>query len=233
MRRQRPETMFTLDAVVPWGRSCEEYERMFALSARDLKGRILGCADGPAAFNAEATARGTQVVSVDPLYRWSRQEIAARVEAARTAILDETRRHEDTFRWDRLPSLDALIRERGGAMDRFLADYEVGRQRQRYVQAGLPDLPFPDDAFDLALCSHFLFLYSDRLGREFHESALIELCRLAPDVRVFPLLALDGTISPFVEPLAAFSRDRGWRVTFERVPYEFQRGGHTMMRIRT
>jgi hypothetical protein len=45
---------FTLDQVVPWGRSFDEYRRMFALSDDDLGLRILGCADGPASFNGEA-----------------------------------------------------------------------------------------------------------------------------------------------------------------------------------
>jgi hypothetical protein len=47
--------MFTLERVVPWGRSFDEYRRMFVLSSDDLRLRILGCADGPASFNAEAT----------------------------------------------------------------------------------------------------------------------------------------------------------------------------------
>jgi hypothetical protein len=33
--------MFTLDEVVPWGRSLEEYRRMFALSDTDLQRRIV------------------------------------------------------------------------------------------------------------------------------------------------------------------------------------------------
>ena len=37
-----------LNEVIPWGRSFEEYRRMFALSDADLAGRILGCGDGPA-----------------------------------------------------------------------------------------------------------------------------------------------------------------------------------------
>jgi hypothetical protein len=172
------------------------------------------------------------VVSVDPLYRWSAADIAARIDATRETVLGETRRCADDFRWERIASVEALWDERRTAMDAFLADYESGRQRQRYVDAALPDLPFPDDAFDLALCSHFLFLYSEHLGLEFHESALIELCRLAPDVRVFPLLAVGGKPSPLVEPVGRFCRDRGWQVLFERVPYEFQKGGHTMMKIR-
>lgn len=161
---------------------------MFALSASDLRGRILGCADGPAAFNAVATRRGTRVVSVDPLYGSPADGIAARIDATRGSVIDQLRQHRADFCWDRIGSVDALWDERRGAMETFLGDYEADRHRQRYVEAALPDLPFPDDAFDLALCSHFLFLYSDHLGLEFHESALIELCRLASDVRIFPLL---------------------------------------------
>ena len=46
-----------LSEVIPWGRSFEEYRLMFALSEADLAGVILGCGDGPASFNTEATTR--------------------------------------------------------------------------------------------------------------------------------------------------------------------------------
>jgi len=59
---------FRYENVVPWGRSYEEYLRMFDLRPDDLKRCILGCADGPASFNSELTRRGGGVVSVDPLY---------------------------------------------------------------------------------------------------------------------------------------------------------------------
>jgi hypothetical protein len=81
---------------------------MFALSARDLRGRVLGCADGPAAFNAVATGRGVQVVSVDPLYRWSAAEIAGRIDATRELVLEQTRQHATDFRWERIDSVEAL-----------------------------------------------------------------------------------------------------------------------------
>jgi hypothetical protein len=61
--------MFMLDQVIPWGRSFDEYRRMFAFEDADLGSQILGCADGPASFNAEATRRGAFVVSCDPIYR--------------------------------------------------------------------------------------------------------------------------------------------------------------------
>ena len=62
---------FTLSGVVPWGRTFDEYRAMFALSDDDLAKRILGCGDGPAAFNAVATEKGYQVASADPLYQFS------------------------------------------------------------------------------------------------------------------------------------------------------------------
>ena len=34
-----------LSEVIPWGRSFEEYRRVFALTDEDLAGRILGCGD--------------------------------------------------------------------------------------------------------------------------------------------------------------------------------------------
>ncbi|MDX1815834.1 MAG: SAM-dependent methyltransferase, partial [Thermodesulfobacteriota bacterium] len=53
---------FTLNKVVPWGRSFNEYTAMFALSETDLGKRILGCADGPASFNCILTKRGGRVL---------------------------------------------------------------------------------------------------------------------------------------------------------------------------
>lgn len=40
-----------LDKVVPFGRSLDEYIKMFHLSSEDLPQRILGVGDGPASFN--------------------------------------------------------------------------------------------------------------------------------------------------------------------------------------
>ena len=36
---------FTYETIVPWGRSFDEYRRMFDLSADDLNARILGCGE--------------------------------------------------------------------------------------------------------------------------------------------------------------------------------------------
>jgi hypothetical protein len=117
------------------------------------------------------------------------------------------------------------------AMQEFLDDYGPGKAQGRYVDAELPTLPFADTTFDLALCSHFLFLYASQLDESFHRSAIREMCRIAAEVRIFPLLALGGGQSPYVAGTVGELRDSGFDVTIETVPYEFRRGGNRMMRI--
>jgi hypothetical protein len=206
---------------------------MFALSDEDLTRRILGCGDGPASFNAEATRLGSTVISCDPIYRWEAADIRERVTTTRDEILEQTRRNAGEFVWDSIRSVDQLGRIRMAAMDAFLDDFSDGKAQGRYVDNELPTLPFADRSFDLALCSHFLFLYSDQLGEAFHHQSLRELCRLAGDVRIFPVLALGGRRSPFIDDVMTRLRDEGHEVALEQVPYEFQRGANHMMRIRS
>ena len=223
--------MFALDEVVPWGRSFDEYRRMFALTHDDLGLRVLGCADGPASFNAEATRRGARVVSADPLYRWSRDQIADRIAVTSEDVLEQTRRNSGEFVWDDIRSVEELGRIRRQAMSVFLDDYDAGSRERRYVEAALPSLPFPDRSFDLALCSHFLFLYSEQLGPAFHRAAALELSRVARDVRVFPLLALGGRPSPHLGAVTQCLEEAGASVAVQPVPYEFQRGANRMLRV--
>jgi hypothetical protein len=66
----------------------------------------------------------------------------------------------------------------------------------------------------------------------FHQAALREMCRVALEVRVFPLLALGGERSSYVESSVLDLLKTGHDVSIETVPYEFQRGGNQMMRVR-
>jgi hypothetical protein len=223
--------MFTLDQVVPWGRSFDEYRWMFALADDDLTSSILGCGDGPASFNAEATRGGVRVVSCDPLYEFTAEQIRQRIEATREAVLEETRRNQEKFVWNDIRDVDELARVRTEAMEKFLADFEAGHAAGRYVNAALPELPFSTRQFDLAIVSHLLFLYSEQLSESFHIQAVRELCRVAHEVRVFPLLTLAGERSPHVTPIRLDLERLGIATQIEAVPYEFQRGGNQMLRI--
>jgi hypothetical protein len=116
-------------------------------------------------------------------------------------------------------------------MEAFLGDYDLGKLQGRYVDAELPSIAFPDKSFGVALCSHFLFLYTEHLSEAFHRSAILELCRVAREVRIFPLLALDGRTSRYVASIVNDLSD-SYEVVLQTVPYEFQRGGNQMMRVR-
>ena len=223
---------FSLETVVPWGRSFDEYRRMFSLADADLQKRILGCADGPASFNVELTETDGTVISADPLYRCSADEIRQRIEDTWQELIEQTRNSMEEFVWsDRLPDVDALARCRLATMERFLGDYDVGRKEGRYVAAELPDLPFAADSFDIAVCSHFLFLYSGQLSSQFHLDSIRSLIRVAEEVRIFPLLELGAIPSRHVESVMMSLGEDGYRVVTETVDYEFQRGGNKMMRI--
>ena len=223
---------FKYQEAVPWGRSFDEYRSMFALADENLGGKILGCADGPASFNAEMFARGRRVVSCDPLYQFSAEQIRQRIEATYESVIAQTRRNQEQFVWDVISSPDELGRVRMSAMTKFLGDYERGKEDGRYIPAQLPDLPFAAQSFDLALCSHFLFLYSDSLSLAFHQQAMDEMCRVAREVRIFPLLNYNAEPSPYVEPILEYVRAAGRVAAIEKAPYEFQRGGNRMLRIR-
>jgi SAM-dependent methyltransferase len=222
---------FTLSQVVPWGRDFEEYRGMFALSDEDLATRILGCGDGPASFNAEATKMGYQVVSVDPIYQFSGPEIDSWIKQVAPTIAEQTRRNSEEFSWSHFRSVDDLVAARMSAMSRFLVDYSQEDSDARYVAASLPELPFPDKAFDLALCSHFLFLYSEQFDATFHVRSMIELARTASEVRIFPLLELGSRPSRHLDAVVDAIRSEGLVVARVRVPYEFQKGGNEMLRI--
>jgi len=86
-------------------------------------------------------------------------------------------------------------------MKLFIADFEEGKAQKRYLAAELPHLPFENNTFDLCLCAHFLFLYSVHLSLGFHIEAITEMLRVSNEVRIFPLLALDGNKSAYITSL--------------------------------
>lgn len=224
---------FTLEKVVPWGRSFDEYVAMFALSGADFKRQILGCGDGPASFNARLTRKGGQVLSVDPLYRFSTEDIRKRIGETYADVMEQTRKNKHEFKWTHIKSVDELGRMRMAAMNEFLTDYEMGAQQGRYVDGELPDLPFTDNQFDLAVCSHLLFLYSEQLSFDFHFASVLDLCRVANEVRIFPLLELGAKPSRHLQPITDGLAGEGYTVTIVTVDYEFQRGGNQMLQIRS
>ncbi len=205
---------------------------MFSLTDDDLKRKILGCGDGPASFNAEMYALGHRVISFDPVYAFSRAEIEQRVHEMYHKIVEQVGKSREDYVWTRFRDEYDLADHRLTCMRRFFEDYDAGLAEGRYQLESLPTLSFGDGQFDIALSSHLLFLYSEQLSLEFHLESILEMCRVAHDVRIFPLLDLKCRTSAYLEPVRTRLMELGYSADVTPVDYEFQKGGNTMLWIR-
>ncbi len=222
---------YTLQSIVPWGRTLDEYRAMFLLSKEELRQKILGCADGPASFNVEVRDLGGDVISIDPTYAFTTEQIAKRIEEVADEVISQVAKNKEGFVWKNIKDVDELYATRMGAMRAFLDDYQEGKERGYYQFQLLPKLSFEDRRFDLALCSHFLFLYSEHLDYEFHLKSILEMLRVAREVRIFPILTLKNEKSPYVERIIVELEELGYNAHIVKSEYEFQKGADEMLKI--
>lgn len=219
--------MIEFENIVPWGRSYTEYVSMFNLTPNYLSKKVLGCGDGPAAFNAVATAFGSKVTSFDPIYNLSHKEIEKRINETFGEVINQTKANLDKFNWEQYGSLEGLGKIRMKSMKQFLNDYETGKKEGRYIAGSLPEVPFKDKTFDLVLSSHFLLLYSNKLDLEFHLAAITEMLRVGNEIRIFPVVDLDAFTSPHLNAIM----EKFPNSSLVKVNYEFQKGGNQMLVI--
>ena len=144
---------FTLDKVVPWGRSYTEYVNMFDLSEADLQGRILGCGDGPAGFNSVLTQRGGDIVSIDPIYAFDAAQVKNRVTETYDAVMAQMRNNQSDYVWSVISSVEELGCIRMSAMETFLSDFEPGSVKAATWRESYPPCP-SRAARSTSLCRH-------------------------------------------------------------------------------
>ncbi len=222
-----------LENIVPWGRNLEEYQKMFLLSASNLKSKILGCGDGPSSFNQELSLKGVKHISVDPIYQFSKEEIQQRIEDTSIIVSEQLRLNKEDFIWDDINDVEELVQMRLNTMNNFLQDFDKGKEESRYIYEELPKLSFKKNSFDLVLSSHFLFLYSDNFDLEFHKKSILQMCEISKDeVRIFPIVDLNNQKSKHLEPIIKILNDRGYETKIIKTNYEFQKGASEMLKIK-
>jgi SAM-dependent methyltransferase len=214
-----------------WGYSLQDYREMFALKDQDLQGVILDCYSGPASFNAELTTQGGRVVSVDPLFALLPGDMKKDVEKTFAAMFSNMKVHQERFLWDKISSLEEYAKIHRKNIQKFLDDYPQGFQVKRYQFYSLPHLPFSHFHFDIALCSHTLFSYAPDPSLDFHVEAIANLCDVAKEVRIFPLLDSLGVIPDLVAPITKVLSERNFGFEIHAVPYPLQKSGNAMLRI--
>jgi SAM-dependent methyltransferase len=210
-------------------RSLAEYRAMFALTDEDLTRSILDCPGGAASFTAEVNGAGGRVTACDPIYARPARVITDLSHEDLRRARGYIRRNPDEFVWRFFDGPEVYRASRSRSVEMFLAD--LADRPGRYVAAAIPTLPFADRAFDLALSSHLLFSYADRLDRAFHLDGIRELTRVATEVRVFPLVPMGFTANPDLPSMVAELNSTGFRATVHTVGYELQRGATRMLRV--
>jgi hypothetical protein len=212
-------------------RSFEEYAAFFGLDADRLPDRVLDCGGGASSFVAGACARGVDAIAADPVYVHDEQSLLEAGMAGATGGANLITAHQDRFTYAWYGSAERRSTMRATAAAIFREHRH--QHPERYVAASLPALPFTDQAFALALCSHLLFTWADRFDERWHLDSLVELCRVAAEVRVFPL-ALQGSGEP-IRFLPGLRRrlhaEFGITSQITDVAYEFQIGAHHMLTL--
>ena len=180
-------------------------------------------------INAEMARRGGSVISCDPLYAFSGGEIEARFLETNRELIEKLRRNPDGYDWNYFAGSEAVSRARIEALSIFLADFEDGKAQGRYLPDALPRLPFASGAFDLALCSFLFFLRPERHSIPFHVDGLAELSRVAREVRVFPVLQLDGRVPDYAKEIYESLRAKRISVSFVSVPPTLHKGADRVL----
>lgn len=155
--------------------------------------------------------------------------IRGRISETYETVMTQMRRNQTDYVWNDISSVEEIGHIRISAMTIFLMDFDAGKRAGRYIAGELPSLPFDNNNFDIALSSHFLFLYSTHFSAEFHLRAIQEMLRVAHEVRVFPLLTLDGKPSPHLDFVTGRLSNYGFDISIRNVSYEFQQGGNKML----
>jgi len=223
-----------IDRIAFIGRTLDEYVRIFDLDSSLLKkGPVLDCPAGAASFTAEARRSGAEVVACDILYDLSPGDLIEKGERDIRLIYDKVGEVSHLYVWDYYKDRDALMALRMKSLTLFAEDFRDGYKKGRYIKASLPHLPFADNTFPLVISGHFLFLYGDMLDFDFHKKCLMELMRVSSgEVRVFPLHGLDAKPYPYLGEVISFLRTAQIDAEITEAPFEFQRGGNRMLKMR-
>jgi hypothetical protein len=222
---------FLLDKVVPWGRTQEEYVKMFSLTASDLHKNIASFGDGPATFNYQQSINGQKVTSFDLIYQLTREQIESKIYKTKDIVMEQMRQNKNNYTWFHFKDESDLEQCRMGAMRLFLNDFDKGKQEGRYVYHILPNkTDYTDDSFDIGLSSHFLLMYTN-LGYEFHVKTIDEMLRICKEIRITPIVDLDGEPTELAEQIITYYK-KSYDVQIILTDYLFVKNSNQMLRIR-
>jgi hypothetical protein len=234
------EETFAFTKVLFFGRTLAEYEQMFNFVASDWIGRnVLDCPGGPASFTAETNALGINTIACDPLYSEDIETLKQRIELEIPECLERQAKVQHLFDPDKKPSYP---QQKMQAFHRFLDDLSSPTASGHYVSGALPNLPFANDSFDVALSGNFLFLYSDYkeggmlfdspFTYEFHLASILEFLRVSREIRIYPIKGPHKESVSFLPALISQLQARDHDAHIVPVPYRDVVAAHDMLVVK-
>ncbi|WP_431804536.1 SAM-dependent methyltransferase [Halobacillus andaensis] len=231
MSRAEMRTKLDLEKVIFVGRTYEEYMDMFLLSEEALKGKkVLDCPSGACSFTAVGQSKGLNITASDIAYDHSVENLEAKGQEDIQHAMSHMEKAKSNYVWDYFEDINQLKEHREKALVDCTQDMK--KNCERYIPVNLPSLLFNDDEFDILLSAHFLFTYADRLDLQFHIDTLKELLRVTKEeLRIFPLVDLEGNRYEHLDHVIQYLKGNGYSVKEVSVPYEFQKGANTMLKV--
>jgi hypothetical protein len=216
--------------VTGWVYNFSDYRQMFDLVEKELKKKVLDFPGSLSSFNAEMHVKHHKVITRDLFPSLDIQQV--KKEAERIVQQNELLLTKNKHRLKDASDLfiSKIFENWHNSKELFLNDYEMAKREGRYLKIELLEFPFADHQFDIALCSDLLFHTQARSGYS-AEKFLSELCRVALEVRAFPLLDETGAISQELGPILQVLQLNNFGVEIRAVTYEEQKGHNAMLRI--
>jgi len=197
--------LYTQTGVAMTCRSYEEYQEMFMLEQHVFgEGKILDIASGASSFTAELNKRGYNAIAVDPLYHLSSEEIGTLGKNEMNIASHKLSQNENLFVWNYYKNLEHHDEIRNRSFKQFINSYKSDENKDQYIPAKLPNLPFDDGTFSHVFCNHFLFLYQAQYDFQFHLAAIQEMVRITKkggSIFIYPLVGFKDELYPHLEEL--------------------------------
>ncbi|MDC3418105.1 SAM-dependent methyltransferase [Aquibacillus salsiterrae] len=232
MSRVEKGTKLDLERIIFIGRTFDEYLDMFLLTKEDLEGKkILDCPSGACSFTAVGNRLGLNITACDIAYYHSGDDLRRKGHQDIEHAMNHMVKTKGNYIWNYFKDIEGLRKHRLSAL-KDCAD-DIAKSNDRYVPVTLPSLPFEDEAFDVLLSAHFLFMYADRLDYEFHIKTINELLRVTKEeIRIFPLVDLEGNRYEHLDKVKGHLKENGCKSEEIKVPYEFQKNANSMLVIK-
>lgn len=213
-----------------WAHSFQHYLLMFDLKESELEEGIVDVASGASSFAAELRARAYHAVSIDPIYKLTAKEMPDFIEKMLLKLGKRLEKQKITFVWAQTNDLSELMGKQRGIADVFLKDYLQRHAALYYIPQALPTIQLKKK-YGLALCANFLFDGPFEDDFTFQVEALKNMCSIAKEARIFPLINSAGQNATHLAPLMAALQAQGYGIEIREVPFLLQDNANAMLRV--